>query len=865
MPDQKISDLGDGGAPQATDQFVIARGTTNNKLAWSSLQAAATSGNIAVTAAGNTAGALALISSGTLTLAGGNNITVSQAGNAITLSGANVGGAQTAISGVAASNTTYTSGTVTFTGVGGGVTVSSNTGQRVDISVAAPVAQTVQTQNVHNVTLSGNTAGVMAQVSSGTLTLAGGNNITVSQNGNAVTISGANVGGAQTGISGIAASNTTYTSGSVTITGVGGGITVSSNTGQRIDLSVAAQSVQPETQTFVAGIQNSQTTYTSGTVNLSVVAGNLTIRSTTGQAFQFSMSQTVQPETQTAISGIANSQTTYTSGTVSLSELGAITIRSTTGNQFQFSVNAQTTQTQGILSAGVSTGGNTAGNTTVNTGSRFVLVASGNATASQATAAGASTVTISVGTQTVQTQGILSAGVSTGGNTAGNTQVSTGSRLVFVGSNNITLSQGTAAGATTITISGPSGGVETQTAISGIANSQTTYTSGTVSLSELGAITIRSTTGNQFQFSVNAQTTQTQGILSAGVSTGGNTAGNTTVNTGSRLVIVGSNGITASQGTAAGATTITLSGATQTVQTQGVLSVGASTGGNTAGNTTVNTGSRLVFVGTNNITVSQGTAAGATTLTLSGPTTAAQSVQTQGILNVALSNVGNTAGDTGINSGTRYVLAGGNNITLSGSSAANATTVTISAASQSVQTQGILSAGVSNVGNTSGNTTVNTGSRLVLAGGNNITLSQSTAAGATTITVSAPNLGAGAMSVGASNLGNTAGDTGITGTRLILVGSDNITLSQATDANGGTVSFVGGGGGGFSAGMSNLGNTAGNTGVTGTRLFWWEPVRSPSPRPQEQRARLSRSMLRPPVRSRLPGTSRSRPTAPLSR
>lgn len=41
-----------------------------------------------------------------------------------------------------------------------------------------------------NLTLSGNTSGAMAQVSSGTLTLAGGNNITLSQAGNAVTIVG---------------------------------------------------------------------------------------------------------------------------------------------------------------------------------------------------------------------------------------------------------------------------------------------------------------------------------------------------------------------------------------------------------------------------------------------------------------------------------------------------------------------------------------------------------------------------------------------------------------------------------------------------------------------------------------------------
>jgi hypothetical protein len=44
-----------------------------------------------------------------------------------------------------------------------------------------------------------------------------------------------------------------------------------------------------------------------------------------------------------------------------------------------------------------------------------------------------------------------------------------------------------------------------------------------------------------------------------------------------------------------GATTITLSGVTQSVQTQGgFVSLGVSTGGNTAGNTQVSTGSRFV-------------------------------------------------------------------------------------------------------------------------------------------------------------------------------------------------------------------------------------------------------------------------------
>lgn len=63
------------------------------------------------------------------------------------------------------------------------------------------------------VSLTGNTSGVLAAISSGTLYLAGGNNITLSQNANSVTISAA--GGVQTAISGISAGTTQATSGTV--------------------------------------------------------------------------------------------------------------------------------------------------------------------------------------------------------------------------------------------------------------------------------------------------------------------------------------------------------------------------------------------------------------------------------------------------------------------------------------------------------------------------------------------------------------------------------------------------------------------------------------------------------------------------
>lgn len=202
--------------------------------------------------------------------------------------GAGTGGAetQTGISGISASDTMYTSGSVRFTG-SQAVTVRSGTGQLVVVD--AP-AQTVQTQGMVNaisnsqvsrsgtVNLSGagivnvgsqtgnaftisasqsaetgqlrsvsisanaSTSGTLANISSGALSLVAGPNITLSQNANTVAISAAAGGGAetQTAISGIAASDTTYTSGTVQFSGVGGGVTVSSNTGQRVDISVAA-------------------------------------------------------------------------------------------------------------------------------------------------------------------------------------------------------------------------------------------------------------------------------------------------------------------------------------------------------------------------------------------------------------------------------------------------------------------------------------------------------------------------------------------------------------------------------------------------------------------------------------------------
>lgn len=167
------------------------------------------------------------------------------------------------------------------------------------------------------------------------------------------------------------------------------------------------------------------------------------------------------------------------------------------------------------------------------------------------------------------------------------------------------------------------------------------------------------------------------------------------------------------------------------------------------------------------------------------------------VVNLVASNTTYTSGSV--------IFSGGGNITVG----TNANTITISAGDQK------FSAGVSNVGNTAGATGVS-GTRLVLVGTNNVTLSQTTDANGNTISISAAGAGAGGFSAGVSNLGNTAGSTGVSGTRMVLVGTTNISLSQSTDANGNTVSFSANPA--FSAGVSTAGNTAGSTGVSGTRL-----------------------------------------------
>lgn len=258
--------------------------------------------SMGVSTAGNTSGDTR-VDVGRYVLQGGNNVTLSQITaanglNTIVFSGPNAGGAQTGISGVQVSDTTYTSGTVSWrnangisfgssgaNGVSASYTVPTVTNSSLTLSDNATsiTAARLAFTNLNGVTLS------LSTTTGGSATLVGSHNgLTIQSN-----LAFSAVGGSSTfqtlGFSNNGLVSWTNTNGSVAIVGVRASFFAVSNTtqstsgahglgalsfagagGASVGISngsvVISAAAAGGAQTGISGIQVSDTTYTSGTV-----------------------------------------------------------------------------------------------------------------------------------------------------------------------------------------------------------------------------------------------------------------------------------------------------------------------------------------------------------------------------------------------------------------------------------------------------------------------------------------------------------------------------------------------------------------------------------------------------------------------
>ncbi|HSZ58560.1 MAG TPA: hypothetical protein VK797_23030 [Tepidisphaeraceae bacterium] len=487
----------------------------------------------------------------------------------------------------------------------------------------------------------------------------------------------------------------------------------------------------------------------SNSNNVSFGLSGSTITATASFAAQSNQSGNVYASSNT----FGTSSGTYDARSISIAGSGAVSVAASNSG-WVISAPAQTVQTQNCVDATL------AGNST-SAGAGYALISSGtmtlaggnNVTLSQ----NGNAVTVSAASQTVQTQNCVD--VTLSGNStsagAGYVLISSGT-MVLAGGNNITLSQN----GNSVTVSAANAVAQTNQTGNLYASSNTfsstsgTYDARSISIAGSGAVSVAATNSGWI-ISAPTQTVQTQNCVDLSLS-GNSTsagAGYILISSGT-AILAGGNNITLSQN----GQSVTISGANAAAAPVN-FSAGANSG---------NLGS-VVFSNSNNVSFG-----------LNGSTitaTASQSVQTQNCVDATLAGNSTSAGAgyVLISSGT-MTLAGGNNVTLS----QNGNAVTVSAFTQTVQTQNCVDVTLS--GNSTsagaGYVLVSSGT-LVLAGGNNVTLSQngnSVTVSAFTQTVQTQNCVD--LSLAGNSTSAGAGYALISSGTAILAGGNNVTLSQ---------------------------------------------------------------------------------------
>jgi hypothetical protein len=727
----------------------------------------------------NTAGTPAIVSSGTLFLAGGNNVTLSQSANSVTISagsvapsplpvsGGTTSGAFTGLTFGNANNVSagLSNGTVTFTvaqtvqtqASGAiartGFTSGSTTGTALQgtlntsgLSLGVPAyltTQSVQTQGLNNVSIFGNVSGAPALVSTGTLYLAGGNNVTLSQNGNSVTVSAGLMGqSTQTQASG-AIAGTGFSSASTAGTALVGTLnTVGLSVG--VPNFLTTQSVQTQASGRIAG-----TGFTSGPTVGTVLQGTLNTAGLSLGVPAYITTQSVQTQNLVEVSLGGNTVGTLalvSSGTFFLAGGNNITL-SQNGQSVTISANTAAQATVSI-SAGTTSGAFN-GLTFANSNNVSWGLNNGTLTATFGLTAG----------QSVQTQasGAIAGTGFSSATTAGTAVVGT--------LNTAGLSLGVPAFLTT---------QSAQTGLAGIG-----FTTGP----NVGTALVGTLDTNGLSLGVPAyittQSIQTQGLNS--VSIGGQVSGTPALITAGTLVLAGGNNVTLSQNS----NTITISGAAN-------LSVSAGTTSNTFGGLTFANSNNITF-GLNNGTITASIAFGG------------QSVQTQASGNIAATGfvTTSTAGSVilGTNNTAGFTLAvppyitTQSNQTQGGYAAGNtiyASSTTFDPRSQSTYGSGIITLGFTNGSNVIYASQSAQTEGLYVTGANTV--------GATSSTFDARSLsisGAGNISVGFTNgalviSGTGGGGGGVTSGAAYIAGNTTGTTSSTYALSSLNVSFAGG-------------------------------------------------------------------------
>lgn len=769
-------------------------------------------------------------SSGTVVFSNSNGVTFGLSNGTITAT-VNPGPAA-GIAAVAANGSTQTTGSVIFS-ASNGITFGISTGAgagTVTASYTVPT-QTVQTQNAVDLSFGGNTSGALALISSGTAVLFGGNNITLSQAGNSVTISGASQVPIQTGISGLQVSNTTYTAGTVTFqnangisfgssgaNGISASYTVPSTAGLISAVNVSAGGAAQNLSAVVfsnsngvsfglngSTITGSIAAQASGTISAgttNAVLGQIVFSNSNSVSFGLN-GNTITAAVSAPLNISAGTQAILGTGftfsnsngvsfgmnngtiTASISTnaggngLGAIqagtqiqtsgTIIFSNSNNVSFGLNAGTlTEQVGVNIFAV-------GNTTQNTSASY------NVSAVSFSGAGNVSIGNSNGAVVVSAPLGLSAGMSTGGNTLGTTGLASG-RLVLAGGANISLSGSTNGGSMTISIVGAAGGTGGASTVGAFAVSNTTLSSqGTLTNSNLsfagaGIISVGVSNG-----SVIISAPASTGISQSLFATGNTTQGSSGTQAIGSILFQGAGNV--SVGMSNGSVVISGAGGGGG---GGGINFGVSTMGNTFGTTgTVSTGN-VVLVGSGVMSLSQSSSGSNATISIFGPPvstlsgTGQISVSVNGStisVGVPIMSIFGTSNTTQGSSGTitngSLLFAGAGNVSVGYSNGS----VVISGSGGGGGNGAAVSIGGNSTSAGAGFSNISSGT-AVFFGGNNITLSQNGAS----ITLSGANIG--------------GAQTGISG---LVVSNTTYTAGTVTFQNANGISFGSSGAGGISA------------------------------------------------------------------